>query len=391
MLRSFILKSSLITGFIILFLITFELALAVMAPFRPGNFFFPLQDFAEQKVFIIYPDPINRSNYALDLMERRIIDLNDRAGSKFELIALEFLDKAVDQATLAISQVPDDQSSDLRLRLLYLAQQANDTLNSLVLLQDENLSTFQTFLTKIQTLMLMVDKNGVSNKELTRVSGITIGEKTSDGNPTTASAITSGLIEFPPGSPGAVHAFYPLVGQHALLSCKDCHRSGKYVGTPNTCTLCHILARPAPHYNGDCVSCHTAIAWEDIHFDHEKYGAVDCKSCHENQTPANHYSGQCSACHQTKAWNIVTFNHAVAGAVDCASCHNKDVPNNHYSGQCSNCHNTSGWIFVTFNHVGLAIVYLAIPRMLPKIIIAGNVHPVIQPSHGRVRSSHTMV
>jgi hypothetical protein len=39
----------------------------------------------------------------------------------------------------------------------------------------------------------------------------------------------------------------------------------------------------------------------------------------------------------------------------------------------------------------LAIVYLAIPRMLPKIIIAGNVHPVIQPSPGRVRSSLTMV
>ena len=212
MLRSFLLKSSLITGFIILFLITFELALAVMAPFRPGNIFFPLQNFAEQKVFVIYPDPINRSNYALDLLERRITDLNDRAGTKYELIALEYLDKAVDQASLAISQVPENQGGDLRLRLSYLAQQTKDSLKSLVLLQDENLSTFQTFQTKIETLLLMVGANGVSNEELSRVTGISIGGKPSNDNPVTASVITSGLIEFPPGSPGAIHAFYHWLG-----------------------------------------------------------------------------------------------------------------------------------------------------------------------------------
>ena len=103
LLRSFLIKSSLLTGFIILCLITSGITLAVMAPFHPGDFLFPIQDFTEQQVSIIYFDPVSLANYGLDLLERRINDISSIAGTNNELISLEYLDRALDQVTLAIS------------------------------------------------------------------------------------------------------------------------------------------------------------------------------------------------------------------------------------------------------------------------------------------------
>ncbi len=175
-------------------------------------------------------------------------------------------------------------------------------LKLLTILPIEYESMLTSFKTKIQTLLLMVGGDGVLNEELSRITGITVGNQDPSTNPGAIAMASSGLIPFPPGSPGAVHAFYPLVGQHALLTCNNCHKSGKYVGTPNTCTLCHILKRPTSHYNGDCAACHTALSWEDAIFNHEGTRATDCVSCHKEETPKDHYSGQCSACHQTRTW-----------------------------------------------------------------------------------------
>src|SRR4030042_1293978 len=165
LLRSFLIKSFLITGFIILCLITSGIAMAVMAPFRPGNILFPIQNFSEQQVLIIYSDPINRSNYTLDLLERRINDLSTNTGTNHELDALEYLNKAVDQATTVISHVPQESGDNIRLRLLYLAQQADMKLKSLTIVPSKNQNFFLTFQTKIQTLLLMVSTSGVSNSE----------------------------------------------------------------------------------------------------------------------------------------------------------------------------------------------------------------------------------
>ena len=279
--RSFLIKSSLLTGFIVLFLITSGIAMAVIAPFQPGNILFPLQYFVEQKAMVIHTDPISKSNYSMDLLERRINDLVARTGSKYELIALDYLNKAIDQVTLSISLVSQTEGGNQRLRLLYLVKLTEDKLKLLSNLPLENQTIFQAFLTKIQTLLLMVETANVPNSELNRITGIPIINQGLNHEPGTTVMVTGSLIPFPPGSPGAVHAFYPLVGLHILLTCNRCHISGKYVGTPKTCTLCHILIRPAPHYGGDCSLCHSAISWEDIHFDHDGRGAADCRSCHE--------------------------------------------------------------------------------------------------------------
>ena len=151
--RSFLIKSSLITAFLILFLITLGIGMAVMAPFRPGNLLFPIQYFSEQQVKIVYNSPVHRSSYTLDILERRINDLSARTGTKYELIALTYLDRAIDQATLAISVVPQEEVGDLRDRLLSLAQRADEALKLLSIAPVDNSSIFIAFRTKIQLLM----------------------------------------------------------------------------------------------------------------------------------------------------------------------------------------------------------------------------------------------
>jgi hypothetical protein len=350
--RKFLIRSSIIIGFIILLLATTGVALALFAPVLPGSILFPFQNFAEQQFRIIYHDQVSRSSYLLDLFERRVIDLNTRAGTAYELISLEYLDKSIDQATLAISLVPQEKGDKLRQRVLFLAQLADDELKQLKRVPIENRAIYITFQSKISVLIHMVSTTNVANNELSLIPSILPGNKESTSYTVDDSGSVGGLIPFPPGSEGAVHLFYPLVGKHATLACTSCHSSGKYLGTPNTCILCHILNRPIPHYNGDCAFCHTPVAWTDIHFDHNSAVAKDCRSCHAGDAPADHYNGQCSACHVAQAWNIVTFDHAVAGAVDCISCHAKVAPANHYPGQCSNCHDTSNWTSVVFDHTG---------------------------------------
>ncbi len=329
------------------------IAVVVFTPFRPGSILFPFQNFGEQQASRIYRDPIQKASFMLDLVERRIIDLNARTGSKHEFIALEYLDNAIDQATTAIALVPQDQNEQFYKRLSLLADRVNKALNNLKIIPIKNNSLFVAFQSKIKAIIQKENISGVSSNVNNLVAIVTPKYQVGATLPVIYPSTVGGLIPFPPGSLGAIHAFYPLDGQHGTLTCDTCHNTGKYIDTPKECIQCHLLKLPNPHYPGACEFCHTPVSWTDIQFDHTIAAATDCVACHEKDKPADHYNGQCSACHVTEAWNIVTFDHAVAGAVDCISCHAKVEPNNHYPGQCSNCHNTSDWKSVVFNHVGL--------------------------------------
>jgi hypothetical protein len=293
MLRSFLIKSGLVTGFILLCLLTTGVTLAVTAPFHPGNIFFPLQDFSEQQVSIIYLDPVSMASYGLDLFERRIADLGFNTGTQYELVSLGYLNTSIDQATMAITLIPSGQGDDVRLRLLKLTQQASEKVMSLTVVPQENPTIFLALKTKIETLLLMVNTEEVPNSELSRITGISIGNNDNQSEPIPIAALAGGLIPFPAGSPGAIHAFYPLLGQHAILLCNTCHDAGAYIGTSDLCIDCHQEKLPNMHYEGECASCHTAISWKDIRFDHELVGDSDCASCHEDKLPAGHFSGQC--------------------------------------------------------------------------------------------------
>lgn len=350
--RSFIIKSSLITGFIILSLVTSGIAVGVLAPLHPGNLLFPIQNFVEQKMSLIFPDPASKATYMLDLFERRINDLEIRTGTRYELKSLEYLDVSMEQAMLAISLTSDETASDLRLRFFSLIRQTDETLKPLTIVPVQDKNAYQTFQAKILALLQLTQKTGKLIETFDYSAPIVFSNPINSDDPATRAILYNGLIPFPPGSAGAVHAFYPLNGQHALLSCSSCHKDGKYINTPNICITCHIMELPIQHYSEECSLCHTPVSWTDIIFDHQASNATECSECHEKDIPANHYSGQCSACHIIQAWEIVTFDHAVAGAVDCNSCHARLTPANHYPGQCSNCHDTSNWASVVFNHTG---------------------------------------
>ena len=350
--RLFLLRVFIILGYIITLMAILGIALALYGPLHPGSTFFPIQAFSEQQFGLIYNNPVTKADYLLNLVDRRISDLLLRAGSVHEYISMEYLDRSINQAALAISTVPQDKASDVLTRFITLAKRAEDGLNQLKRAPLENPTAFNALRAKVQTIQHMVGTVKVQNNELVLVPAITVNSSQAITSTLQLIHSANGLIPWPAGSPGAVHAFFTLAGQHAVLQCIDCHNEGIYFGTPNLCIECHSDKTPNAHYPGDCNLCHTPVSWTDIHFDHRVVSNKACSDCHEKDKPANHYNGDCGACHITENWTTVTFDHAVAGAVDCISCHAQKAPANHYAGQCSNCHNTSNWTSVVFDHTG---------------------------------------
>jgi hypothetical protein len=350
--KTVIITMIIILGYLMLLFSISGMALAFLAPTHPGSVIFPLQAFMEQRTKFLFTSPISRADYLLDLVQRRINDLSVRAGTKYEVVSIEYLDKSFDQAIQAITTTQDEQLGVERNQLITLAQDARDTLDDLRRAPYENRAVFDAFQAKMQTLIHINTEKDELKKFQNLIPTISNGSSDRTGSETQTNKPAGGIIPFPQGSVGALHNFYPLMGQHIASACVSCHDEGKYAGTPIHCVSCHILKQPWNHYPADCELCHTALAWTDIHFDHQNVLTESCLTCHSTDIPGNHYNGDCSACHIVQNWNDVTFDHDVANAVDCLSCHSNELPVNHYPGQCSNCHNTINWSSATFNHSG---------------------------------------
>ena len=178
---------------------------------------------------------------------------------------------------------------------------------------------------------------------------------------------------------------FSLSGRHSTATCKQCHTTLKFAGTPTDCFTCHrqdfLQMRMPDHQRGqfshDCTTCHTVNGWRPSIFDHQKTNfqltgshiAVDCYSCHQNAqfagTPTdcyschrtdfagaqnpNHQQSQishdCTTCHTVNSWTTSTFDHSktnfpLQGAhqtTDCGSCH----VNGRFAGtptDCYSCH-----------------------------------------------------
>jgi hypothetical protein len=179
---------------------------------------------------------------------------------------------------------------------------------------------------------------------------------------------------------------FPLTGAHIAVTCIQCHKNGKYPGTPTICVSCHQnefnTAMAPPHvasaFSTDCISCHTMVAWQPSTFDHSKtifpltgaHVTVSCAQCHKNgqypgtptacischqndfntanAPPHTGFSTDCTTCHTLTAWQPATFNHGntpfpLTGGhiiVACANCHKNNV----YAGlttDCYTCHTTT--------------------------------------------------
>jgi Zn finger protein HypA/HybF involved in hydrogenase expression len=135
---------------------------------------------------------------------------------------------------------------------------------------------------------------------------------------------------------------FPLVGNHAVVSCTDCHTSEsvlRFDRIGNECTVCHLdeyMATTIPShveagYSTDCLYCHDPASpswlWAAGVGNHSFFPLTkghdtnDCVQCHTTGT----FSGtptDCIACHEAD-YQATTDPGHVAGnfPTDCNVCH----------------------------------------------------------------------
>ncbi len=183
------------------------------------------------------------------------------------------------------------------------------------------------------------------------------------------------LVSWPGGPDSFDHSLtgYPLEGKHAAVRCRTCHApalvraadvraattlksDSTYLGLSTRCADCHtdvhrgqFAARVA---EGDCASCHNALAWKPVSIDHDKTGypltglhaQVRCERCHHSVTEEG------SATPAGAASAFVRYHPLPHGV--CVDCHT-DPHRNRYGADCTRCHTTAGWSAIApgaFNH-----------------------------------------
>ncbi len=199
---------------------------------------------------------------------------------------------------------------------------------------------------------------------------------------------------------------FPLLGKHARVECKDCHKSVMFKEAPKDCYGCHKKDDKHERSLGEkCADCHTEKDLKNTtgRFDHDKTRFqlrnahaeknVKCTACHRDlrsfrPTPLDCYSchkkddkheGQegtkCESCHNDKSWKDTRFDHGQSrfpltgkhivlackkchetarykdAPRDCYGCHRKDDQHKLKFGvKCENCHNTRSWGLWNFDH-----------------------------------------
>ena len=185
---------------------------------------------------------------------------------------------------------------------------------------------------------------------------------------------------------------YPLLGKHAEVACKGCHKTENFKAYVafKRCLDCHADphgAQFAKRDGGECQACHVESGWKTAKFtvvDHKdtaypltgKHAAVECAKCHapkgkdtkykvpsgacldchvdthKAQFAAKPHQNRCEDCHDTGAWKPAIYtlsshnqtNFALKGAhaaVPCSGCHEPrggDTPYHPAAASCTDCH-----------------------------------------------------
>jgi hypothetical protein len=127
---------------------------------------------------------------------------------------------------------------------------------------------------------------------------------------------------------------FPLLGRHALVSCKKCHEAATFKDAKSDCWSCHERDDDKVHkrrLGTECQLCHSTRSWEAWDFDHNK---TNFKLDGPHKKTAN----KCYACH-TKP-----MGKKVVTPTACGSCHERDdVHNGSFGDRCERCHEGNDW------------------------------------------------
>lgn len=141
---------------------------------------------------------------------------------------------------------------------------------------------------------------------------------------------------------------FPLEGAHAQTSCRACHESLDFSGTPRACSACHEDLHRG-ELGGDCVQCHTPRSFLDRTAMVRAHAATrfpldgahlltDCRDCHQAASQGRlayvGRSGRCVDCHQASYAAATNPDHQAVG----------------FSTDCTSCHSTRRWAGARFDH-----------------------------------------
>ena len=199
---------------------------------------------------------------------------------------------------------------------------------------------------------------------------------------------------------------FPLVGKHASVECKGCHKSALFKEAPRECLGCHKKDDKHQGNLGEaCAQCHGAVDWKNTQgrFSHERTRfalrgahavatvkctachadltrfrgtAMECVTCHKKDDKHEAQLGtQCAQCHGDANWKAPQFDHRRArfvltgrhittecklchltpryrdAARECVGCHQKDDRHKLKFGErCESCHSTRSWTLWDFDH-----------------------------------------
>jgi hypothetical protein len=121
---------------------------------------------------------------------------------------------------------------------------------------------------------------------------------------------------------------FPLLGQHAIVPCEQCHVTRAYKDTRQDCNACHSEAdKHRGSLGKDCAQCHSPNGWNIWEFDHGRQSAFALTGAHRKLG--------CAQCHRQPADQVKL-------ASTCSSCHSKDDEHlGQFGRQCQSCHSTA--------------------------------------------------
>ena len=125
---------------------------------------------------------------------------------------------------------------------------------------------------------------------------------------------------------------FPLLGRHALVTCKKCHAAPTFKDASKECIGCHEKDDTHKRKLGtECQTCHSTRSWQAWDFDHNKTG-FKLDGAHKK------LANKCYDCHKKPMTRKVVLSAA------CGTCHDRDdVHNGNFGDRCDRCHDGDDW------------------------------------------------